>query len=287
MSAGVCDTIGDFQPATTFVPNQLQLNVDENEDIVRCICGIFIHDSPMIQCGKCKIWQHTECTGISIDADDYLCERCNERTVPMEIPLNQCTDEGYRYYLTLMRGDLQIHRTDTVYILRDIPVKPDSAESESMSTNPARQTYKTVGKIDFTECDIFRVEHMWKDHEGKRFVFGHNYLRPKETYHEPNRKFYENEIIRVPVYEEVSIDLIMGRCWVLDPPTFCQGRPIGCDESHVYICELKMDKAARVFSKILKQPYPVCTKSYAFQKFNQKLKISRNYTVSCLIFTVD
>lgn len=270
--------IGDSQLIKTFVadkPNQLLLNVDPNEDIIQCICGLFRDEGVMIQCAKCLVWQHTECTGADVNADSYLCERCDNRTVDLEIPLNEYTDEGYRYYLTLMRGDLQVHQTDTVYVLRDIPMTP-----EPDSTSPPRKhTYKTIGKIEYTECDIFRVERLWKDEHGKRFVFGHHYLRPHETYHEPSRKFYQNEVVRVPLYEKVPIDLVMGRCWVLDPTTFCKGRPVDCEESHVYICELRMDKAARLFSKISKQQYPVCTKSYAFNKFEQKLKISRNYLV--------
>lgn len=278
--------IGDSQLIKTFVPdkpNQLLQNVDPNEDIIQCICGLFRDEGVMIQCSKCMVWQHTECTGADINADSYLCERCDKRVVDLEIPLNDHTDEGYRYYLTLMRGDLQVHQTDTVYVLRDIPMTPDP-ESTPMST-VKKHTYKTIGKIEYTECDIFRVERLWKDHEGNRFVFGHHYLRPHETYHEPTRKFYQNEVVRVPLYEVVPIDLIMGRCWVLDPTTFCKGRPVDCEESHVYICELRMDKAARLFSKISKQQYPVCTKSYAFHKFEQKLKISRNYLVSLLDFS--
>ncbi|KAJ6636857.1 Histone-lysine N-methyltransferase ash1 [Pseudolycoriella hygida] len=270
--------IGDSQLVKSFVPgkpNQLLLNVDPNEDIIQCICGLFRDEGVMIQCSKCMVWQHTECTGADVNADSYLCERCDKRVVDLEIPLNEYTVEGYRYYLTLMRGDLQVHQTDTVYVLRDIPITPDP---DSKSSSPIKKhTYKTIGKIEYTECDIFRVERLWKDNDGNRFVYGHHYLRPHETYHEPTRKFYQNEVVRVPLYEVVPIDLVMGRCWVLDPTTFCKGRPVECEESHVYICELRMDKAARLFSKISKQQYPICTKSYAFNKFEQKLKITRNY----------
>lgn len=184
----------------------------------------------MIQCCKCMVWQHIECTGGRSKDGSYFCQQCDQRELDMEIPFNEYTDEGFRYYLTLMRGDLQIHQTDTVYVLRDIPVT-SNPESKSTTCPAKKHTYKTIGKFQYSDCDIFRVEYLWKDHDGNRFVFGHNYLRPHETSHEPSRKFYENEIIRVPVYETVPIDLILGRCWVLDPLTFCKGRPIGCEES--------------------------------------------------------
>lgn len=267
---------------------------DPNEDHIRCICGLYRDEGVMIQCSDCKIWQHTECTGADTEAEHYLCEKCQPRDVNYEIALKETNEDGYLHYLSLMRGpDLQIRQSDTVYVLRDIPI--DGGEPGKEKVSPVakaaggsggeklptvrKHTYETIGKFDFNECDIFRVERMWKDHDGKRFIFGHHYLRPHETYHEPSRKFYQNEVVRVPLYEVVPIELIMGRCWVMDLNTFCKGRPVDCVESHVYICELRVDKAARLFSKISRNPYPVSTKSYAFRKFRQRLKVSRSYLV--------
>lgn len=208
-----------------------------------------------------------------------MCERCEPREVNLEITLDEFSDEGYQYYLSLLRGTLQIRQTDTVYVLRDIPMTPDKGDPETR-----KHTYETIGRIDYADCDIFRVERLWKDDTGKRFVFGHHYLRPHETYHEPTRKFYPNEVVRVPLYEVVPIELIIDRCWVLDPTTYCKGRPVDSVEEHVYICELRVDKSARLFSKISKQSNPVCTKSYAFRKFKQKLKISKSYAVRIQYF---
>lgn len=263
-------------------PNQLLMSVDPKQDILRCICGLFNDNKATIQCTKCSVQQHTECIGAEKNAQNYLCEQCDHRTVDKEIPLNKFSDEGDQYYLTLLRGDLQVRQTDTVYVLRDIPMTPDP---DSASTAPDKKhTYKTIGQIKIeTECDIFRIQQLWKDNDGNRFVYGHHYYRPQETFHEPTRRFYKNEVVRVPLYEKLPIDLIMGRCWVLDPATFCKGRPVSCEELHIYICEFRVDKAARIFTKIFGQ-YPVCTKSFAFEKFAQKMKISRNYAVSLLLF---
>lgn len=88
--------------------------------------------------------------------------------------MNDYTKERFRYYLTLMRGDLQVRQTDTVYILRDIQI---TADPNSRSTSPVKtHTYKTIGKIENTECNIFRVELLWKDNDGNRFVFRHQYI---------------------------------------------------------------------------------------------------------------
>lgn len=253
--------------------NQLIL---PTEDIIRCICGLYKDEGLMIQCARCMVWQHTECTKADINADNYHCERCEPRLVNREIPLEEFTEDGFRYYLSLMRGDLHIRQSDTVYVLRDIPVK----DANGKVVPSKKHTYETIGQIDFSECDIFRVERLWKNNDGKRFIFGHHFLRPHETFHEPTRRFYPNEVVRVPLYEVVPIELVIGRCWVLDRTTFCKGRPMECrNEEHCYICELRVDKSARFFSKA-KVNYPTCTKNYAFRKFPEKLKITKTYAVS-------
>jgi len=274
-SPGAKDRDSPLVPSKT-TPLLLPVGGSPEEDVIRCICGLYKDEGLMIQCAKCMVWQHTECTKADIDADNYQCERCEPREVDREIPLDEYTEEGHRYYLSLMRGDLQVRQGDAVYVLRDIPIKDEAGKV--LPTQ--KHTYETIGAIDYQECDIFRVEHLWKNEVGKRFIFGHHFLRPHETFHEPSRRFYPNEVVRVSLYEVVPIELVIGRCWVLDRTTFCKGRPMECnDEDHCFICELRVDKTARFFSKA-KANHPACTKSYAFRKFPEKLKISKSYAVS-------
>lgn len=70
---------------------------------------------------------------------------------------------------------------------------------------------------------VLLIFNRFSFNRGERFVFGHHYLRPHETYHEPTRKFYENEVVCAPLYEAVPCDLVAERCWVLDPHTYCKG----------------------------------------------------------------
>lgn len=52
-----------------------------------------------------------------------------------------------------------------------------------------KHTYQTIGEIPVSELDIFRVERLWKHKDTQeRYVYGHHYLRPHETFHEPTRK---------------------------------------------------------------------------------------------------
>ncbi|XP_045466050.1 histone-lysine N-methyltransferase ash1 [Harmonia axyridis] len=259
------DLLGTKPPAN-FVSKK---DKSEEEDIIRCICGMYHDEGLMIQCERCLVWQHCECVRADPAAPSYHCEICVAREVDYEIAMDEFTEHGHRYYMTLMRGDLQLRQGDTVYVLRDISI-PGTNE---------KHNYKTIGKMEYNDLDIFRIERLWKDSStGQRYAYGHHYLRPHETYHEPTRKFFQNEVMRVPLYEAVPVELIISQCWVLDLNTFCKGRPIGADEKHIYICEYRVDKSARLFHKVSKAKYPICTKSYVFEKFPERLKISRTYT---------
>ncbi|XP_017884919.1 histone-lysine N-methyltransferase ash1 isoform X2 [Ceratina calcarata] len=233
------------------------------EDVIRCICGLHRDEGLMIQCERCLVWQHCDCVKADTSVESYLCERCHPRPVDLEIPLEgDEEEEGKKHYVTLMRGDLQLRQGDTVYVLRDTPEK---------------HTYKTIQKPDYEQMDIFRIERLWKNTEGERFVFGHHYLRPHETYHEPTRKFYENEVVCAPLYEAVPCDLVAERCWVLDPHTYCKGRPVGSTPEHTYVCEYRVDRAARLFTRVARARHQVCTKPYAFEMFPQRIKHYRTY----------
>merc|ERR1712173_331736 len=58
----------------------------------------------------------------------------------------------------------------------------------------------------------------------------------------------------------------------------CKGRPVRALEEHVYICENRVDKTARLFHKISKPKYPICVKWFAFNVFDLKLRPQRTYT---------
>ncbi|GBP07646.1 Histone-lysine N-methyltransferase ash1 [Eumeta japonica] len=289
------------------------LQKSKQEEVIMCICGLHLEEGLMVQCGGsgCGVWQHARCMRVADTTAPHFCHQCKPRPVDREIPLDDYTEEGHQFYLSLMRGDLQVRQGDTVYVLRDIPIderRPDVSQKtdnqelpktkrvdrkklkntpkskekdESMKNKEGevrKHTYQTIGSIPVSELDIFRVERLWKHREtNERFVYGHHYLRPHETFHEPTRKFFPNEVMRVPLYEAVPIELVMSQCWVMDLNTYCKGRPVGASEEHVYICELRVDRTAHLFTRISRPKYPICTKAYAFDHFPQRLKISRTY----------
>ncbi len=87
---------------------------DEEEDVIRCICGLYNDEGMMIQCERCLVWQHCDCVHADTKAEDYLCERCNPRDVDYDIPLDveppDYPKPEEKHFLTLMRDDLQIRQ---------------------------------------------------------------------------------------------------------------------------------------------------------------------------------
>ena len=166
------------------------------------------------------------------------------------------------------------------------PVKGPSQEASNLTKNNY-PSYKSVTDPDVQNMDIFHVERLWINDKGERFAFGYHYLRPNETFHEASRKFFRNEVFRIPIYEVLPLDTIWRQCWVMDLATFAKGRPLNAVEEHVYICEFRVDKKARLFDKIpkassksnSKSKFPaICTKWFAFHTFDLKLKPIRDFT---------
>lgn len=73
-------------------------------------------------------------------------------------------------------------------------------------------------------CDgVVFIMYLLKLYRGERFAFGHHYFRPHETHHSPSRRFYQNELFRMPLYEIIPLEAVVGTCCVLDLYTYCKG----------------------------------------------------------------
>ncbi|PNI90543.1 ASH1L isoform 5, partial [Pan troglodytes] len=57
---------------------------EKDDDVIRCICGLYKDEGLMIQCDKCMVWQHCDCMGVNSDVEHYLCEQCDPRPVDRE-----------------------------------------------------------------------------------------------------------------------------------------------------------------------------------------------------------
>ncbi|XP_034455973.1 histone-lysine N-methyltransferase ASH1L isoform X1 [Hippoglossus hippoglossus] len=246
---------------------------DKDDDIIRCICGMYKDEGLMIQCEKCMVWQHFDCMRLETEVEHYLCEQCDPRPVDGEVPMipqPSYAQAGSIYYICLLRDELLLHQGDCVYLMRDSRRTPEG--------QPVRQSYRLLSHINRDKLDIFRIEKLWKNEKGERFAFGHHYFRPHETHHSPSRRFYQNELFRMPLYEIIPLESVVGTCCVLDLYTYCKGRPKGVKEQDVYICDYRLDKSAHLFYKIHRNRYPVCTKLYAFNHFPKRLAPKRDFS---------
>lgn len=180
----------------------------------------------------------------------YICRRFNGETPEQKISDNDISDSG-KFFETIKHA----------------------AEMANRNRNSA---------FNREDCIIIRVQNLAIiNSTQQRILFGHHYIWPKETYHEPTRKFYPNELLRSPICEWSAIEEVRKLCMVLEPSTYIKGHPIGYDKDDVFICEMRVDRAAKSFSRIPKSGhFPINTKSYAFEKYKTKLKIRRTYSVS-------
>lgn len=132
------------------------------------------------------------------------------------IPRPHYAQPGCVYFICLLRDDLLLRQGDCVYLMRDSRRTPDG--------HPVRQSYRLLSHINRDKLDIFRIEKLWKNEKEERFAFGHHYFRPHETHHSPSRRFYHNELFRVPLYEIIPLEAVVGTCCVLDLYTYCKGK---------------------------------------------------------------
>ncbi|KAK3777391.1 hypothetical protein RRG08_032495 [Elysia crispata] len=252
---------------------QLKGHKECEEDIIRCICGVTRDEGLMLMCEKCSRWQHCDCVRASGKEEHYLCDRCEPRYYDPEILLVPPPSDAMpdcTHYMTLVKDEVQYAVGDCVYVMRDC--------KRTSSGAPLRTSHRLMATSSPDKLDVFRLDQLWKDPKGERFASGTPYLRPQETFHEPTRKFFHNELFRTPSFEIIPMELVMGKCIVMDPNTYSKGRPKGFKEQDVYICEYRVDKTAHLFHKIQKIWYPINTSKFCFDWFDKKLSMKRTFS---------
>jgi len=264
------------------------------EEVVRCRCRLFDDEGLMVQCERCESWEHSDCLGpakaaVALAAEHYVCSTCAGQPINREdlnivlVPQPENSPEGQTFYLSLVYKDLQVRQGDCVYVLRDHDTPDRKRTLWANVPDPGHQLptprppHHLPAHLKLRDLDIFQIERIWIDENGKEYVWGHHFFRPKDTFHEPTRKFYINELLYSPLQEAIPIWAVAGRCWVLDPATFSKGRPIDAVEEHVYICEHRVDRTARLFSKNSRSKFSICTRRFAFRNFVTRLKPQRTF----------
>ncbi|XGW24074.1 hypothetical protein V3C99_005912 [Haemonchus contortus] len=282
---------------------------NEKDDAVRCVCGSLEEDGEMTQCDTCNFWLHSECLDTrDVDQEtEYKCQFCRGAisggrpcsdvilAKQPEIRLYGCS-----YYKALTNNrSIQVRLNETVHVQRAIKDDHKKILKKLMDVNEKRKKNGDDGEEKFEDIPeaaqdrlpletfhrkdlrVFRVERLFCAPGGHRFVFGFYYARPHETFCDSQRIFHRNEVFSTPLYDTLPLDAVVGRCAVLDPSTWCAGRPTVPEfrEEDVYLCEYQIDRNQRSFEKIpSKNRYPINTQPYVFRKFDEPITIKRDFT---------
>ncbi|TKR93432.1 hypothetical protein L596_007890 [Steinernema carpocapsae] len=301
--------VGSYNPdESTFVLGE-SAKPDE-QDVVRCICGILDEDGTMVQCDKCHFWLHSDCLGKKQpkDNEDYVCKFCANdlKTTPaVDIilrPQPEIRFEGCTYFRTLVNSrEIQVRINETVYVERltddkhkaalkklhecagklSKSSKKDAAKKSSSKSAVATSSSKVKTQFERRDLRIFRVERLFRGPNSEPFVFGCYYARPHETFCDSNRLFFKNELFWTPLFDTLPLEAVVGRCLVLEPQVFVEGRPKlpKYREEDVFICEYQIDKQQRSFEKInSKNRYYINTQPYVFDRFETQIQPKRDFT---------
>ncbi|OQV22753.1 Protein polybromo-1 [Hypsibius exemplaris] len=88
------------------------------------------------------------------------------------------------------------------------------------------------------------------EQNGDLSVRGSYMLRPEETFHLANRRFYEKEVFKSDMAESHLPGRIRGRCFVMSGKDYFKLRPVGLDAKDVYVCDTRYSTRTKSFQKI-------------------------------------
>ncbi|CAH0381682.1 unnamed protein product [Bemisia tabaci] len=180
----------------------------------------------------------------------------------IEVGLTQMGN-GQKYFKALTSENCIIQTGENVYITKD---NSELKLDETVATS-------IFGRAD---CNVFHIERLWRDENNDGYAFGYYFLRPHETFHEPSRRFFPNELMKSPLCETIPISRIVGHCHVLNLSSYCREKPASADLDHIFICEYRVDKGAKTFSRIPKRK--ACFSSDETTEFHlPPLKPVRNF----------
>uniref|UniRef100_A0AC34R7N9 Histone-lysine N-methyltransferase n=1 Tax=Panagrolaimus sp. JU765 TaxID=591449 RepID=A0AC34R7N9_9BILA len=307
--------VGSYDPDKESGRLMKKILSESDGDSVRCICGIVDEGGTMCQCDVCHYWLHCDCLGIKTMDEDFTCLFCEQKleTTPnldiLLFPPPDIAFEGCTYYRTLVncRG-IQARVNECVYtekIINDeykkllkgfnekyvegkpVAKKKRKPSKQLIPTNPIEEPPADILKpsiqtvYDRKDLRVFRIVRLFKDPTGQRFAFGCYYARPHETFVDPGRMFYKNELFCTPLFDTLPVDAIVGRCLVMEPADYAIGRPKApfYIEDDVFVCEYSIDKTQKQFARITgNDRYPINTKDYLFDMFKEPIKLERNFT---------
>ncbi|GMR53649.1 hypothetical protein PMAYCL1PPCAC_23844, partial [Pristionchus mayeri] len=281
-------------PVGSYNPDEWKGGEKSRDEAVRCVCGVVEDEGEMIECDDCHFWLHSDCIQTP-STGSFSCPLCVSSTPSPhgDVLLKNQPDirlDGCLYYKALEnRKNLQMRVGECVYVRK---LKSDkhkkilrSLDQRKGKRNEIMDEPKVMSEdweesvLPRSELRVFRVERLFESPGGHRFLFGFYYARPHETFCDESRMFHPNEVFSTPFYDTLPLDVVVGKCLVMETSHFCQGRPIfpSYKEHDVLVCEYQLDRNQRHFDKC-RNSYFLNTEPYAFQKFKKARTLQRCFT---------
>eukprot|EP01135_Chromosphaera_perkinsii_P009290 Nk52_evm42s1705 gene=Nk52_evmTU42s1705 len=105
-------------------------------------------------------------------------------------------------------------------------------------------------KNDSGEPHVVRIENMWQDMFGERLVACHWFYRVSETYHNPEKMYYEREVFKSSMKRVDPVSSIVGKCCVIHSKDYPKYKHKTIPDEHTYVCESKYTISTRQFRKL-------------------------------------
>merc|ERR1719445_1399208 len=97
---------------------------------------------------------------------------------------------------------------------------------------------------------IFLIENIITGPDGDQMIYGNQFYRPRETFHQQTRKFLENEVFRTSEYKNVAFKDVVGRCCVMNVKDYFIKKPEGFEDKEIFVCESRYSVKSRSFKKM-------------------------------------
>ncbi|KAH8243896.1 hypothetical protein KR032_011238 [Drosophila birchii] len=158
----------------------------------------------------------------------------------------------------------------------------NGAKGESMTIN--QQVY-SPGDYVYVQMpenkipSIASIERLWTSPTNEKLMQASIFVRPHETYHVTTRKFLEKEVFKSSISQTISMDKVLGMCYVMHIRDYIKMRPERLPEKDVFVCESRYNIQGRWFKKLKNWPPMREGSSIKFVPREQPLELKRVMSV--------
>ncbi|EDW84391.1 uncharacterized protein Dwil_GK13168 [Drosophila willistoni] len=123
------------------------------------------------------------------------------------------------------------------------------------------------------------IERLWTSPTNEKLMQASIFVRPHETYHVTTRKFLEKEVFKSSISQTISMDKVLGMCYVMHIKDYIKMRPERLPEKDVFVCESRYNLQGRCFKKLKNWPHARESALIKFVPREQPLELKRVMSV--------